>query len=199
MKHIMLNHVSKHFAVNNILSNSQHGFRQGLSTTTQLTSVIHEWSSLLQKCSQVDVAFLHYRKAFDRVPLQRLCSKLNYYGIVSDSQNWLMSFLTARKQAVVVDGSQWSWRDVTSGVPQGSVIGPTLFLLYINDIQDNIQSEIRLFADDWMVYREICKTNITRSSSPIFLLVVRLAYELQHQEVCSHVNYAETHSQHLKN
>ena len=152
----MLSHVSKHLVVNNILSNSQHGFRQGLSTTTQLTSVIHEWSSLLQKRSQVDVAFLDFQKAFDRVPHQRLCSKLNYYGIVGDSQNWLMSFLSDRRQAVVVDGSQSSWRDVTSGVPQGSVIGPTLFLLYINDIQDNIQSKIRLFADDCVVFREIC-------------------------------------------
>ena len=66
-----------------------------------------------------------------------------------------MSLLTDRQQAVVVDGSKSTWRDVTSGVPQGSVIGPTLFLLYINDIQDNIQSTMRLFADDSTLYREI--------------------------------------------
>ena len=74
---------------------------------------------------------------------------------MSDFQDW--TFLAYLKQAVVVDGSRSSWRDVTSGVPQGSVIGPTLFLLYINDIQDNIQSTMKLFADDCAIYREICK------------------------------------------
>ena len=66
-----------------------------------------------------------------------------------------MAFLSNRKQSVVVDGSQSSWRDVSSGVPQGSVIGPTLFLIFINDIQDNIKSSLRLFADDCVIYREI--------------------------------------------
>ena len=155
MEHIILSHISKHLAVNNILTHAQHGFRQGLSTTTQLTSVVHDWSSVLQKRSQVDVVFLDFQKAFDRVPHQRLRSKLEYYGIIGDSQAWLMSLLSGRQQAVVVDGSQSSWRDVTSGVPQGSVIGPTLFLLYINAICDEPQSTIRLFADDCVIYKEI--------------------------------------------
>ena len=72
-----------------------------------------------------------------------------------DSLSWITSFLANRQQAVVVDGSQSPWKDVTSGVPQSSVIGPTLFLIFINDIQDNIQSRIRLFADDCVIYREI--------------------------------------------
>ena len=132
---------------------------QLMTTTTQLTSVVHDWSPILQKCSQVDIVFLDFQKAFDRVPHQRLRSKLEYYGVIGDSQAWIMSLLCNRKQAVVVDGSRSSWRDVTSasGVPQGSVIGPTLFLLYINDIQDNIQSPMKLFADDCAIYREICK------------------------------------------
>ena len=155
MEHIILSHVSKHLASNNILTDAQHGFRQGLSTSTQLSSIVHDWSSVLQKRSQFDVVFLDFQKAFDRVPHHRLCMKLQYYGISGDSLNWIMSFLTERKQAVVIDGTQSSWRAVTSGVPQGSVIGPTLFLLFINDIQDNIQSSIRLFADDCVVYREI--------------------------------------------
>ena len=89
------------------------------------------------------------------MPHQRLCTKLRYYGISGDTLSWIMSFLTNRQQAVVVDGSQSPWKEVTSGVPQGSVIGPTLFLIFINDIQDNIQSRIRLFADDCVIYREI--------------------------------------------
>ena len=142
----------KHLAANNIITEAQHGFRQRLSTTTQLTSVVHDWSSILQKRSQVDIVFLDSQKAFDRVPHQRLRSKLEYYGVIGDSHAWIMSLLCNRKQAVVVDGSRSSWRDVTSGVPQGSVIGPTLFLLYINDIQDNIQSPMKLFADDCAIY-----------------------------------------------
>ena len=155
MEHIVLSHISKHLAANNILTEAQHGFRQQLSTTTQLTSVVHDWSSTLQKRSQVDAVFLDFQKAFDRVPHKRLDIKLEYYGIIGDSKAWIMSLLSGRKQAVVVDGSQSSWRDVTSGVPQGSVIGPTLFLLYINDIQDNTKCTVRLFADDCVIYREI--------------------------------------------
>ena len=68
MEHIVLSHLSKHLAVNNILTEDQHGFRQRLSTTTQLTSVVHAWSSILQKRSQVDIVFLDFQKAFDRVP-----------------------------------------------------------------------------------------------------------------------------------
>ena len=102
MEHLILSHVSKHLASNNILTDAQHGFRQGLSTSTQLSSIVHDWSSVLQKRSQVDVVFLDFQKAFDRVPHHRLCMKLQYYGISGDSLNWIMSFLTERKQAVVI-------------------------------------------------------------------------------------------------
>ena len=77
--------------------------------------------------------------------------QLQYYGIAGDT----LALLSDRKQSVVVDGSQSSWQDVSSGVPQGSVIGPTLFFIFINDIQDNSKSPLRLFADDCVVYREI--------------------------------------------
>ena len=155
IEHIILSHISKHIAANNIIADTQHGFRQWLSTTTQLISVTNDWSHSLQKRSQTDAIFLDFQKAFDRVPHERLCTKLQYYGITGDSLNWIRSFLTDRKQAVVVDGTQSSWKEVTSGVPQGSVIGPTLFLCFINDIQDDVLSSICLFADDCVIYREI--------------------------------------------
>ena len=84
-----------------------------------------------------------------------LSAKLNYYGIRGSTLSWINAFLSNRFQAVSVNGRHSTWVEVTSGVPQGSVLGPALFLLYINDIQDHITSRIRLFADDSIVYREI--------------------------------------------
>ena len=139
---------------NNILI-EQHGFRPKLSNTTQLISPTHDWAHILQLRSQTGVIFLDFRKAFDRVPHHRLNIKLQYYGITGDTLLWIESLLSGRQQAVIVNGSQFSWRPVTSGVPQVSVIGPALFLLYINDINVNIPSKMRLFADDSVIYQDI--------------------------------------------
>ena len=92
---------------------------------------------------------------FDCVPHQRLLHKLHYYGISGPMLYWVKSFLSNRTQHVSINGSHSALANVTSGVPQGSVLGPVLFLLYINDITNQIQSNIRLFADDSIVYREI--------------------------------------------
>ena len=155
MEHIVLSHISKHVASNNILYAHQHGFRQKLSTTTQLISATHDWAHTLHLKGQTDIIFLDFQKAFDRVSHHLLRTKLDFYGIRRDTLRWVMALLSNRQQAVVVNGMQSSWKDVTSGVPQGSVIGPALFLLYINDIHDNIKSTTRLFADDGIVYHEI--------------------------------------------
>ena len=155
MEHIILSHISKHLASNNILIDEQHGFRQKLSTTTQLITTTNDWALSLQCRAQTDVIFLDFQKAFDRVSHTHLQTKLQFYGITGDTLLWIMSLLTNRHQAVVVNGSQSSWKPVTSGVPQGSVIGPALFLLYINDINHNIRSKIRLFADDSVIYKQI--------------------------------------------
>ena len=151
----MLSHISKHIGAYNILADCQHGFRRGLSTITQLISAVNDWSETLLNRSQSDAIFLDFQKAFDRVPHKRLSIKLHYYGITGHSLNWIRAFLSDRSQAVVVDGTRSTWKEVSSGVPQGSVIGPTLFLLFINDIQDGISSPIRLFADDCVIYHEI--------------------------------------------
>ena len=98
---------------------------------------------------------LDFSKAFDKVPHQRLRTKLSYYGIRGSNQKWIASFLSGRVQRVVVDGEKSSFCDVLSGVPQGTVLGPILLLLYINDIPDGIISQIRLFADDCLLYRPV--------------------------------------------
>ena len=155
MEHIVLSHMAKHLNKNNILISDQHGFRECLSTVTQLINSTNDWSETINKCGQTDVVLLDFSKAFDKVSHQHLSAKLDHYGIRGNTLNWINSFLSDRKQAVSVNGSHSTWVNVTSGVPQGSVMGPVLFLLYINDIQEQIQSKIKLFADDSILYREI--------------------------------------------
>ena len=147
--------MAKHLAAYNILLDSQHGFREKLSTQTQLITSVHDWATTLNNRGQCDLVLLDFSKAFDMVPHRRLAVKLDYYGIRGPTLRWIVSFLSNRQQAVAVNGSLSSWEQVTSGVPQGSVLGLALFLLYINDINRHLQSDIRLFADDSIIYKEI--------------------------------------------
>ena len=102
-----------------------------------------------------DVLLIDFSKAFDSVPHQRLLLKLNYYGITGNSLSWIENFLLDRTQYVQVSGTRSSWISVTPGVPQDTVIGPLLFLIYINDIVHNLNSKIKLFADDAVLYSEV--------------------------------------------
>ena len=105
--------------------------------------------------SPVDIMYLDFKKAFDKVPHQRLLLKLKAYGIGNGMINWIEKWLIDRRQRVVVDGEVSNWKSVLSGVPQGSVLGPILFLIYINDLDDDITSKVLKFADDTKVFRKI--------------------------------------------
>ena len=126
-----------------------------LACESQLIETVHDWMMALYNKTQTDAILLDFAKAFDKVPHKHLLSKLTSYGITGNTHNWITSFLSNRKQRVSVNGALSDTTDVTSGVPQGSVLGPILFLQYINDINENIQSSIRLFADDSIIYRKI--------------------------------------------
>ena len=147
MEHIVFSHIATHLDDNNILS--------GLSCDTQLITAVHDWADTLNRKCQVDLVLLDFSKAFDRVAHVRLAAKLSHYGVKGNMLDWVRAFLSDRKQQVVVGGSQSKWSDVRAGVPQGSVLGPLLFLVYINDITKNITGTIRLFADDSILYQEI--------------------------------------------
>ena len=155
MEHIVCSQIGQHLDSNNILHPNQHGFRKRLSCETQLVSSIQDWASSINLKRQTDVLLLDFSKAFDKVSHTKLLHKIRYYGITDKTNKWISAFLGSRSQHVVVNGQCSKPADVLSGVPQGTVLGPMLFLLYINDITDGIDSGMRLFADDSIVYREI--------------------------------------------
>ena len=155
LEHIVCSNIMAHLDEYKLLSDRQHAFRKGHSCETQLTTVINDWAKILDNRGQVDTFILDFEKAFDTPPHDLLKSKLFSYGIGGKTLKWIDSFLCFRNQRVVVNGVKSDWAPVLSGVPQGTVLGPLLFSLYINDISSDIESEIRLFADDCVCYREI--------------------------------------------
>ena len=155
LEHIVCSNIMAHLDEYKLLSDRQHAFRKGHSCETQLTTVINDWAKILDNRRQVDTFILDFEKAFDTPPHELLKSKLFGYGIGGKTLKWIDSFLCFRQQRVVVNGVKSDWAPVLSGVPQGTVLGPLLFSLYINDISSDIESEIRLFADDCVCYREI--------------------------------------------
>ena len=155
MEHVVCSQIGRHLDENSILHPNQHGFRKRLSCETQLIGAIQDWSSSINNKLQTDVILLDFSKAFDKVSHRKLLHKIRYYGICGKTNTWIKAFLSGRSQQVVVNGQSSQTAAVLSGVPQGTVLGPMLFLLYINDIADNVDSQMRLFADDSIVYREI--------------------------------------------
>lgn len=157
MEHVLCTHIRGHLDTHGILTPANHGFRGKHSCETQLLLTTHDILSKRDQGKRVDVVILDFSKAFDTVPHKRLLGKLEQSGIEGETLNWIRSFLTGRKQTVVVDGEHSEEADVLSGVPQGTVLGPLLFLLHINDLPSVIdpQTIIRLFADDCLLYRVI--------------------------------------------
>ena len=104
--------------------------------------------------SPVDVIYLDFQKAFDKVPHQSQILKLKSHGMENSIINWIEQWLYGRRQRVVVDGEVSSWKPVLSGVPQGSVLGPILYLVYINDLEEEVTGKILKFADDTKLFRK---------------------------------------------
>ena len=160
LKHIIVSNINEHLAFESILADCQHGFRSQRSCETQLVQFYHDMVSNLDGAwdrgqKQTDVIIMDFAKAFDKVPHRRLLYKLGYYGIRGSTHKWISLWLSERSQKVVLDGQASDPVPVLSGVPQGSVLGPVLFLIFINDLPDNIRSSVRLFADDCVLYRNI--------------------------------------------
>ena len=157
LEHIVHSTVMDFLDSKNFLSSVQHGFRQKRSCETQLLTTLRDFSQTLNTSGQTDAILLDFSKAFDKVDHKLLLSKINNTGIHGPLFDWISSFLSNRTQYVIVDGCVSEPKAVLSGVPQGTVLGPLFFLIYINDISENLSpgTFLRLFADDSLLYRVI--------------------------------------------
>ena len=149
-----------HLEDNNLLCKNQHGFRSGKSCLTQLLHHFDEVLDSMAHGAEVDSIYLDYAKAFDKVDHQLLLKKLKLYGFSPKLVSWIESFLSNRSQRVVVDGHMSFTAWIISGVPQGTVLGPILFLIYINDIADCVTScTLKCFADDTKISKAITESS----------------------------------------
>ena len=155
MEKFVRDHLFKFMFANGLFSDKQFGFLPKRSTVLQLLNIIDEWTMAVDDRNEVNCLYLDFMKAFDTVPHRRLIHKLKSYGICDPILSWIRDFLSDRVQRVIVNGSASQWAKVLSGIPQGSVLGPLLFVIFINDICESINSSSYLFADDTKLFRVI--------------------------------------------
>ena len=150
--------ITEHLRDHHPLSDSQWGFQAGKSTETGLLATVHSWLNILEQRQEVGAVFFDLRKAFDSVPHARLMAKLQQIGLNDHILAWIGDYLTGREQRVTVNGSTSQYSVVPSGIPQGSVLGPLLFLIYVDDLARiplSASSEAVLYADDLLLFRPI--------------------------------------------
>ena len=160
MESIVRDAIVAHLMKNNLFTNDQHGFVPGRDCITQLLVCMEIWTKMIEDGHCFDVIYTDFSKAFDSVPHERLFVKMESLGIGGDILKWVKSFLRERTQCVNVDGAYSTWKKVISGIPQGSVIGPILFVIFINDMPDVVKRCLcKLFADDCKLFGRVQDAN----------------------------------------
>jgi hypothetical protein len=175
-------YIRKYCEENGVFCENQHGFRTGYSCDSQLTALIQDLSDNLEKGSQTDATFIDLSKAFDSISHKKIMKKM--YNLPLDKRvlEWIEEFLIGRTQKVKVDNVLSEDINITSGVPQGSVLGPLLFIIYINNIAEGITSNVRLFADDCVIYRaitnELCCQKLQSDIDKVFAELTCLGFQV---------------------
>ena len=149
---IVFKHVYNYLHENNLISRHQSGFQPNESTINQLAYMYHEFSNALDKKKDVRIVFCDVSKAFDKVWHSGIIFKLKQLGINDVLLDWFTDYLHERKQRVIIKGQKSDWGIIEAGVPQGSVLGPLLFIVYINDLAEVVNCNIKMFADDTCLY-----------------------------------------------
>ena len=153
MESILRDVILNHLVENNVSSDGQHGFVPGRDCRTQLFLYLEDWTSMFDAGHAFDVIYTDFAKALDSVAHEKLILKLEAVGITDDVLDWIRSFLMGRSQSVRVEGEISGWQKVLSGIPQGSVLGPLSFVIFISDMPDVVKENIcKLFADDCKLY-----------------------------------------------